>query len=369
MSFLRAFCTLSRIDGKYNATREDAEKVLSYYEKNTASQREGLESKIVFAKPGKDAYDGKKMNKFMYDEPGQWATGIDPFRANLEWVTNDKSGRVIMKRDIRGKWLCSYHGRPDSEDYKAEVEKLSKFYGNNILCEECGEIGKHKLNCSKSDSQHYRNPTTQGEDRREWEVLSYMEKNIMKTVWTKENTINDGLRDNFQDTERWTGSGTGHAFQINSVLRLSDKSIWSLGEETGIGVIKEFKVDNGRMMAKGDYGFVDLQIVCKHPAPPPGNSTKEERIEVSHLASHETYKGHDTAHWYQFCTSRHIAHLDTQEVMEGIERVLNNDPLPTFTKVEYLKGQIDAFNAAREKDGCWFNFKYGNANDFVLNQK
>lgn len=46
--------------------------------------------------------------------------------------------------------VAGYHGRPQPSDYEKEVRKYAQNYGTvNILCEECGEIGKHKESCSQ----------------------------------------------------------------------------------------------------------------------------------------------------------------------------------------------------------------------------
>lgn len=103
--------------------------------------------KVKYVVPSEKAYDGERLNRYVNDEASQWAVGVDPFRANLEWETNDGKGRVIMKRDPEGQYLVAkYQGRPQS-DFEKQVKETMDYFGKNILCEECGEIGKHKENC------------------------------------------------------------------------------------------------------------------------------------------------------------------------------------------------------------------------------
>lgn len=86
----------------------------------------------------------------------------------------------------------------------------------------------------------------QPKPERDWEIVAYREKNALQTVWTKENTVNDGLREDFQNVERWTGTITGHSFEVFSVKRISDSEVFSVGDEVLYAPVGEisWKIDH-----------------------------------------------------------------------------------------------------------------------------
>lgn len=50
-----------------------------------------------------------------------------------------------------------------------------------------------------------------------------------------------------------------------------------------------------------------------------------EKIVVSHLSAHDNFKGHDTAHWYQFCSSKPLYNYPNSKIIESIEKTVNGE--------------------------------------------
>lgn len=78
----------------------------------------------------------------------QYIIGVDPVRGNFEWSDESKCA-VVFKPDPNGHFVVRYSGRPQP-DYETQVKMATEYFKNaQILCEECGEIGKHKPICSQ----------------------------------------------------------------------------------------------------------------------------------------------------------------------------------------------------------------------------
>lgn len=80
---------------------------------------------------------------------GNWDTYQKRFfEMEMQNLTNlDKQSKSQPTK--QEKFVAQYHGRPES-DFEKQVKETMEYFGKNILCEECGEIGKHKPTCPQT---------------------------------------------------------------------------------------------------------------------------------------------------------------------------------------------------------------------------
>lgn len=84
-----------------------------------------------------------------------------------------------------------------------------------------------------------------------------------------------------------------------------------------------------------------------------------EKIEVTNFGRHNHCS---TINVWQFATSQEIPKEKYQAIKDVIEATLNG--YQPISKVEHLKGQINAFNAAREKKNM-ITYTYPRALDYI----
>jgi len=50
---------------------------------------------------------------------------------------------------------------------------------------------------------------------------------------------------------------------------------------------------------------------------------KDNKVIISHLSAHDNFKGHDTAHWYQFCSNKPLYSYPNSKIISAIEQAIN----------------------------------------------
>jgi hypothetical protein len=99
----------------------------------------------------------------------QFVIGVDPIRGNFEWK-DDAQTQVIFKKEERGEWVAMYRSDKafSQEQFEADMKKAAEYFSKiPLLCEECGEIGKHKPTCSQ-----YPTPPPVSNDK-DYEILEF----------------------------------------------------------------------------------------------------------------------------------------------------------------------------------------------------
>lgn len=214
---------------------------------------------------------GAKHSKFI--------SGVDMFSGNFEWRDTNKNV-ATFKFDPNGKWRVRYEERSfDQKEFEANMKEAAKYFSKvPLLCEECGEIGKHEPNCPQADERKL----PEG-------YIEYVEEENRKNPgWMIETVKNkDGI---VKNREYWfTGDVPNHGFdgnsygyfltkirspfwEILSVRRLTDNVILKVGEEVKGGIIEGFDIvfenvhpNRLRVLFK-DGGGQDISYIQKLPS-------------------------------------------------------------------------------------------------------
>lgn len=109
---------------------------------------------------------------------------------------------------------------------------------------------------------------------------------------------------------------------------------------------------------KFDWGLINMFKQSKSPRQYPLDKVPE-KIEVTNFGRHNHCS---TTNVWQFATSQEIPKEKHQAIKDVIEATLNG--YRPISKVEHLKGQINAFNAAREKKNM-ITYTYPRALDYI----
>lgn len=84
--------------------------------------------------------------------------------------------------------------------------------------------------------------------------------------------------------------------------------------------------------------------------------TPAERIAITHFKGHDSLRGHSSAHWYQFCSTKQIDVLRNKgEIQQAIEQVVNGDFVWSDDlayefhgwKLDNPSGKMDSFKASK----------------------
>lgn len=94
--------------------------------------------------PHENYGDGKWMGFYVIEPtkpiPEQ---KLMPIKKAIEAILNDESLYVTLEKVV-----AEYKSRPfNQKQFEKDMLQAASFFGKNILCEECGEIGKHKITC------------------------------------------------------------------------------------------------------------------------------------------------------------------------------------------------------------------------------
>ena len=82
-------------------------------------------------------------------EVSEFVIGVDAIRGNFEWK-DDAQAQVIFKASGEGEWIAMYRKNElwSQQKFEADMKKTAEYFSTvPLLCEECGEIGKHKPTC------------------------------------------------------------------------------------------------------------------------------------------------------------------------------------------------------------------------------
>jgi hypothetical protein len=217
-------------------------------------------------------------DKLVEDNP-DWFKELTPEAENII-PDVEKFVESISERQIE---LFEYYVKKRLEKKYPENKTTDSFWTDELVLEfanglrDAREIMAkwhwHKqsvLDFKKAKLKQSHTPKPQADNKPDWEIVALKEEsgNIYKKpvypppYW-------DSIIEHIKNKSTLK--------KIHSVQRSSDNSVFSVDENTGIGVIKEFKILDGKMKAKGDYGFVDLMLVHKLPPQP----QKEEQRSYS----------------------------------------------------------------------------------------
>lgn len=208
----------------------------------------------------------------------EFAIGVDPVRGSLIWSDETKKA-VVFKKDDTGDYVMLYHCKPESQkEFEAELKKVTELYSKvPLLCEECGEIGKHKPTCSKAS------PDERKVEGRDWEIVQ------MKAEGGRPHGV-------ITKVNKYGGSGMTceeHGCKIHSVKRLSDGEVFSIGDNfkwdwkqsaLSFFTIKEFQLDPPDNIyfipvTGNNFSFKHLKNLTKLPSTstqqPTGNPLEE----------------------------------------------------------------------------------------------
>jgi len=205
----------------------------------------------------------KVLNPEVVEEKkeSEFIIGVDAIRGNFEWK-DDAQTQVIFKAEEKGEWIAMYRkDQPWSQKkFEADMKKAAGYFSTvPLLCEECGEIGKHKPTCSTNTPKEENK-----EQSKDWEVVAF---------------IKDGKLLE-QDEHNWKYRNETNAISdiewlikncpIHSVRRLSDNKIFTVGDKTKIGFIKKFELKGGKMYWWNEHTWYYMfQLEFSLPEPQP----------------------------------------------------------------------------------------------------